>query len=332
MSRISLALAASILLMSCKDDDKATAFTGTTKVTANSVSPPANLPALTAADAKEHLSSLGSSPIDQVSLTSLLLQSSGQEDEEDPATGGPGEEDPATGDSDKPVSDPDPIGTGPSNICFETQVEDLKLKAVGDTISVDSSVDIGSCLATYYKNLGASEVKIEKAAYGFYFETSCAGGDYSAANGKNLKDAEAIFDSDCKSTISNLSSTVFTLKGSITVQGQVIKFDNESTTAISKADGTPCTITLANGVRTENGCVEVTRTVNAIDPAENFFQKSTSNNLTWTEATPGNYFESGSLSVVVNNWKGTITYSGASTPPTYSITDGTSTETGTLVY
>jgi hypothetical protein len=42
------------------------------------------------------------------------------------------------------------------------------------------------------------------------------------------------------------------------------------------------------------------------------------------------WYSAGKYDVVINNWTGSVNYSEDDSPPTYSITDGTETETGTF--
>ncbi|RYZ81286.1 MAG: hypothetical protein EOP04_24285 [Proteobacteria bacterium] len=322
MSRISLALLASVYLMSCKEDDKDTVFSGSAKLAATSVSAPASVPTLTAVDAKLELASFIPSPRISASLTKLL-----QSDDDGAVDDADNDEGDGSSDAPVPTEEEDAVSS-----CLQVQVEGVKLKAYGDTVSFDATLDAAACIASSFKEANATEVKIEKAIISTYLEASCEGKDFSALNGKTLKEAATALEGECEGKITNFESSLSSSKGTITLAGQTIKFDIETTTANSKSDGTACVATIANGVRTENGCVSVEKTVDAIDPTNNSFRKTTSNNLTWNEANPGDYYDSGSFSVVVNNWSGTITYSGATTPPTFSITNGTTTETGTLIY
>lgn len=52
--------------------------------------------------------------------------------------------------------------------------------------------------------------------------------------------------------------------------------------------------------------------------------------LRGTRAGEHPYFKGGSMEVTLQNWTGTMTYSAADTAPTWSMSDGTDTLTGTL--
>lgn len=243
----------------------------------------------------------------------------------------------------KPESD-DPMDNDSS--CVEDTLGALKVEASGDRMTISGSLDLSTCLDGLLGGADASGLDLALTMK-MYVEAQCEGADLSMYDGQSITDiADSARDLDelCDGTfrMRNHLSSHTVLSGSATFSGQTITLDTDTTSAaaLQTADGGPCVRTVSGDeVTYEDSCVETTHEVNTRDrsngtPSEKDGKDGLSVlryvGLRGTRAGEHPYFTGGAMEVTLQSWTGTMTYTDAETAPTWSMSDGTDTRTGTF--
>jgi hypothetical protein len=243
----------------------------------------------------------------------------------------------------RPESD-DP--TEDDSSCVEDALGALKVEASGDRMTISGSLDLSSCLDGLLGGADASGLDLALTMK-MYVEAQCEGADLSMYDGQSIIDiADSARDLDelCDGTfrMRNHLSSRTVLSGSATFSGQTITLDTDTTSAaaLQTTDGGPCVRTVSGDETTfEDGCVETTHEVNTRDRSNGMASEKDGKDgisvlryvgLRGTRAGEHPYFTGGAMEVTLQNWTGTMTYTDAETAPTWSMSDGTETQTGTF--
>ena len=224
--------------------------------------------------------------------------------------------------------------------CLESQGPKAKI-INKETVSFDASIDLAQCL----KNQAGSSTPAD-AASKFEFQVrflqnvTCPGVDFSEFNGKSMKELGA------EDTSSGLPAALESKCGSlpaVQVFGNatvVVKFpglfDMSTKIGIFNKDGGACELTKVDGGFKMNSCLFATYEVTNKTEAEG--QQQEEKNLVLLEAVnvvdstdpTAVWFNGGTLNVTVNNFTGTLSYSGAAIAPTYTLASGSDSVTGQL--
>ena len=230
--------------------------------------------------------------------------------------------------------------------CVEDALGGLKVEASGDRMTISGSLDLSSCLDGLLGGADASGLDLALTMK-MYVEAQCEGEDLSMYDGQSITDiADSARDLDelCDGTfrMRNHLWSHTVLSGSATFSGQTITLDTDTTSAAAlqtTGDG-PCVRTVSGDeVTYEDGCVETTHEVNTRDRSNGMPSEKDGKDgisvlryvgLRGTQAGEHPYFTGGAMEVTLQNWTGTMTYTAAETAPTWSMSDGTDTRTGTF--
>lgn len=242
----------------------------------------------------------------------------------------------------EPESD-DPMDNDAS--CVQDALDALKVKASGDTMTISGGLDLSSCLESLLNGVDASGLSLTLSTK-MYVEAQCEGADLSMYDGlpiTEIADSAAALDELCDGTFRMRehlwSHTV--LQGSASFGGQMFTLDSESTTshALQTPAGEPCVRHVeGDAVSFEDDCVETTHDVNTRDrqndmPSEkdgkDGFTALRYAGLRGTRVGEHPYFTGGAIEITLQNWTGAMTYTDATTAPTWSLTNGADTQTGT---
>lgn len=206
--------------------------------------------------------------------------------------------------------------------CADEALAAMTISTSKDEIIVDGSTDLVACLKRGFS--GPQGVVVNSGNLRYFSYTQCVGtsSNLASLNGRKLIEYNGGFDESCAGTLRYMSN--YSLKISLTsrITGEDIEGNFEVINAESTAENEPCTSTLANGVRSENGCVSISKFVNNVDNSDNFYSKMISRDLTWNNLNPGSYYETGTIEYFANDWTGTYTYVGSANPPTFTASNG----------
>ena len=232
-------------------------------------------------------------------------------------------------------------GGDSKNDCANELINDSKIEAAGDSMSISASIDASECFLD--SGLGAG-LKISFQAR-LFVEARCEGGDLSALNGQSLTDlggGPLDLDPACADALELRfhADGHFKLSGTLDFGGMALMIDSEEEffSTLETAEGGPCQMTKADEeVTYDNGCLERDRKKNLRDK-QNGMASPDEGKITYSElrgvdlvggvADERPYFKSGTKAFKLANWTGVMTYTGENVRPTWTATDGTNTETG----
>lgn len=293
-------------LASCKGDDKTNRLgnTASAKLEASEILPPSDLPLLTADQAKATLNASTYIENDRGSNKTSLLET--------------------------PVAnDGETTEVDLAELCLDQMINEIVIHASQDTLVVDQTFDFRSCLIEKAASKGNITVDITEASASYYILSSCEGADFSSFNGKKLSEAGEIPET-CAGKISYQLTSRSRSQVTVTTDGTPHVYNTETVDSQSLADGSPCEASLTNGLRVENQCISIMKHIDYGTPANTRYTKFESKDLAWADAETGSYYNSGTLSLIVNDWSGTLTYAGRQTLPTFVMTRGEETVNGSI--
>lgn len=236
--------------------------------------------------------------------------------------------------------------------CIETALNAVVANASDHSIAIETTIDIGTCVQQMLAGAFDPDVDatttVDVATLRLAFAAGCPEGDFSAYDGKTLKELEADgLDNICtagssRSFLTNLEMN-FGATTAVKQEGQTatVKQMFRALSATAKSTGGACTDELSGDVWSLDGsCISVNRFINkemtingepfGPQGVEDYVRLAL-NDLKMKNDKESPYFLSGSIDFRVNDWNGKITYTGPTTPPTYSASNGKESATGTLV-
>lgn len=168
----------------------------------------------------------------------------------------------------------------------------------------------------------------------------CKGFDFSGFNGDlgpNEEAEKAVAEQSC-SEAEEFDQDISSSKLTFTVDNQSYTQEKDSKSETADSKGGTCKMTVENGQKTYvEKCIyrEIENTAGeslggSVDDKQ-YYEVSYAEGLKVpASGTSDQWFNDGQVNVVLNNWTVTLTYTNSSTPPSYSATNGTDTETGSL--
>ena len=170
-----------------------------------------------------------------------------------------------------------------------------------------------------------------------YAYIACSDTDLSAYNGKSAWDfVQSNSDLNCSKDKNTriLSNAEVTFD----IKSDTASLTSRSLSGMMAADGKPCPRQFDGTTFKTDGCTEFSKSVSSStfspttggNPTTSSKSTLTLETYSGISGEPGKrYFSSGKFDVTFNAWKGTVNYTGSATAPTYSITDGKQTMSGT---
>lgn len=212
--------------------------------------------------------------------------------------------------------------------CVEERMGALKFSVDGDTLSTGGVIDMADCVD------GTDGISVSSFSISVYLALTCAGGDFSDYDGQSLfastDDEDDFFaeepcDGLTSSLILNMEMAIEMSDGESTLTSN--SFDFLGTDSLGA-----CTETLSGTTFTlANDCVSVSSSSSSFDgQTTSNFARLAYTGITGEGDGSATWFSAGTIAFVLNNWTGTLTFTGSETAPTYEMTDGTSTLSGSL--
>jgi hypothetical protein len=222
-----------------------------------------------------------------------------------------------------------------SDDCISRIVNSIPVKSYDSYIGMGAEADITVCA----QQLFPSNITAAPSILRIAFQWGCDNQDFSSFDGKTYGELAQSEDAVCTSStkIETLLQIKITLAATA---GTKLNYEKQLFIGHATAEGKPCTSSIdGSELKHADGCLFTNRDLNSIykvngtsDPdegAENFTQLETSS-LVSASGSDNVWFKSGTMKATFNNWTGDVTYTNANTAPTYSITNGTETATGSL--
>lgn len=200
--------------------------------------------------------------------------------------------------------------------------------AEGDTMSVDINLDMTECLKKAWSEAGEGvTASVTKAVMSFYIRQTCVGGDLSSFNGKTLDEVESPPECENNKVLMNMTSEMV---ASISGNGQTMDINSSSVNVFGTDANESCLMTKSADGYSQNGCVEIFKTVGPEGSTDNEYTKYTHNDLKWVASPNNSWYTSGNIAVEMNDWSGAVTFRGADINPAYTMEYGAEKINGTL--
>jgi len=242
----------------------------------------------------------------------------------------------------EPASSSTPAGDGTSsgNPVMDTCMEKNQPRVSiidKSTINVDANIDLLQC---FKETAGSSSPSSEGGQFSmrFVFNITCPGADLSDLQGKTLDEVglggndafSAVIESKCKTgdTYKTFGNVYFVMKSDANTRQSneiVAKF------AQFAKDGSACTHTKTAAGYRSNECQSVSYlTVSSPGLSKKDLSIFETSNLLTDLGSNSTWFAGGAYKVTLNNFTGTLTYPGANAAPSYTLSGGGETLTGSL--
>lgn len=230
--------------------------------------------------------------------------------------------------------------------CTNALFEPIKFHSNGKSGYVGGTLNFDACTKGAFSKVSALEVNKISLNFRFLVRIDCSDGDLSSFEGKSYIELTKIAESSfpCHDyTTTQQSTTQTTLAYSYTVSGQKYSQTEESTvySLSAKQDGTPCHLKYDGAnITMEGECVHSSRKIYKIANENNKTSdkegREDVNRFILNAVKQGvsgkpTYYTSGSAGLTVNDWSGSLTYSGADKAPSWTMKKGTQTISDTLI-
>ena len=210
--------------------------------------------------------------------------------------------------------------------CLEDELERLVLSASGDTVSVGGRIDVAQCLSDFLPGLS-----IDNATMSLYFEYRCPGEDLSAFDGIEFSEAlESELDCADVRVLVNLQAEV-SISGdfngrSVVADVRLVSFEGDSTTVGCRLDYAGGVVTGTDGCSSADAIEALRFLIDGEDVSDTFESELSTfemEGVIYNDNDSDLWPLSGTVTVRVNNWNGTVTYTGAATDPAFDFTSDT---------
>ena len=219
--------------------------------------------------------------------------------------------------------------------CITGIMNSIPVKSYGSYIGMGAEADITACAQ---ESFGAT-VTAAPSTLRIAFQWGCDNQDFSSFDGKTYGEIAQSQEEVCTKA-TNIKSLLHVRMILAATRGADFSYEKRLFMGQATAAGQPCTSSFDGTVlKHADGCLFTNRDLDSIykingsaDPkegTEDFSQLETSS-LVSANGSSNVWFQSGKMKATINNWNGEVTYSNSTTAPTYSISNGTETATGTI--
>lgn len=219
--------------------------------------------------------------------------------------------------------------------CITSIMNSIPLKSYGSYIGMGAEADITGCAQESF----GPEVTAAPSTLRIAFQWGCDNQDFSSFDGKTYGELSQSEEAVC-TTATKINSLLHVRMILAAKRGSDFDYEKRLFMGKATATGQPCTSAVDGTVlKHADGCFFTNRDVNSIykvsgasKPEEGFedFSQLETSNLVSANGSTNVWFQSGKMKAILNNWTGEVTYSSATTAPTYSISNGPDTATGTI--
>jgi hypothetical protein len=222
-----------------------------------------------------------------------------------------------------------------SSSACDRLVDSTEVSVIGDKMTVGFEIDFKECRQKDLLAAGISGYTIYEAKMRAYSEMQCEGEDLSAFDGKSFTELEKFEGTFCfKSRSLSHSEVVYKSTGpgpnpkvGSTQEEAPTETDVRTLKITGSSATSGCEVTLEGDVYTQVGsCLDYTLERRKAGQGD-ALHKLVTTGLTYKLADQ--YYRSGKISMDLYGWKGDMTYTGANTPPMWSLTKAGVTKTGT---
>jgi len=241
-----------------------------------------------------------------------------------------------------PTGDGDSDDNDPFEACEKKNQPTIKI-VDGSTINVDANIDILQCLKEQAASSGqagggSQSVDGGQFAMRFVFNITCPGADFSEFQGKKIDEIGLGVDDSLPSPIESKCRALESIKTFVNASF-ILKspetgdkaFEVNMKMAQFTKEGDACTQTKVAAGYQSNGCLTMNYSaVNFGGMIKKNLTVFESSNLLNGASSTATWFAGGAYKVSINNFTGTLTYTGADTAPSYSLTGAGETLTGNL--
>lgn len=222
--------------------------------------------------------------------------------------------------------------------CLESKYN-FVVHASGNKLGYSGEVDLTGCPEDENSS-GRFKTETLSSRIKYFMEFGCDGADFSKYNGKTI--SELVKELDNKDPCPNrtLTTTLTNMRVLSTVRYTVTsqpsyEVDSEITSAQAAPDGKACEEKVANGTIVHGPCIDIdlyrtTQKGGGKDSSSTSFTRAEKVDIVANDDKTSPFFRSGIIKYVHNNWSGQVKYSDANTPPTFTMTGGKDTITGSL--
>ena len=225
--------------------------------------------------------------------------------------------------------------------CLSNTINALPVTAEKSNVKLFAEIDVKDCFAD-----ADSGLTIEPIPLRFLVWQGCKNDDLEKLDGKTIAEVSEEANIGCSSEGSQ--QFIMNLDFKIIAKGEVVKgdvsfpvaYEYRSLSAQQTADGSACTAAMdGDNWVWEDSCFHVSKQGvtqfdvggKTIDDAlVGDFLKLSYAGIAESSSSTASWYVGGRFDVILNDWTGTVTYSGADTPPAYSLVRGETTEDGSL--
>lgn len=218
----------------------------------------------------------------------------------------------------------------PGESCAEKKSDALAYSADKANAVIDATIDLKDCGMLDSQAGATLTYSVAEAKLLQWF--GCKNDDIEDLDGVTIaasQDKDLSF-AYCKSEedVQAMSNLIIDLQGEgKDDDGNTVSAKIKLIQAFQTIDGDPCVATYLDGNWTwSDGCLAVQRII--FNEGE-LFVSATYNGIVESH-DPHPWFEGGFVDLKVNNWTGKVTYAGGNTAPTWEMTDGSTTKSGTV--
>jgi hypothetical protein len=244
-------------------------------------------------------------------------------------------------------------GSGDENedSCFSRKMNSLKVVATSTSIVIGGQIDYTDCMRELYgessdfgKEWTIQEISNISKIYMKFENAGCTGDSLSRYNGMSLIEFQKNTDEIKKMTVCDAAGAFYIINNSKDIfklyamsksdaNNRVISY-RTSRSATMKSDGAPCEHTSDGQTVTWTAdCHIVYQTIPEADDNSSILPSYTEivkkSGLAFNDNGTDIYFTSGVINFNIEGWKGSMTYKGPTTAPSWEAAHGNETATGT---
>lgn len=223
--------------------------------------------------------------------------------------------------------------------CVGKLMNEQKVTSYGAYVGVGVEIDVTQCFKELQKDPATKSLSVMLR---LALQAGCDNQDFTSFDGKTMGEVAALDKSSCQNATQRNQLFNLRLLTKIKSSQDGVEYDGENIAYSVKAtaDGKPCTETVKlNALQITDGCLITERNfwsgmkVNGKPTDKEGTEDFTQLEMVGITSAAGDsnaWYQSGKMKTTLNNWTGDVTYSSTTTPPTYSLTNGSETLTGSL--
>ncbi|MDB2447190.1 hypothetical protein N9W79_01055 [bacterium] len=244
-------------------------------------------------------------------------------------------------DNSPPFVNYNPAGNAPTNACNLELTSNATVKVSGDTATVSTYLSNSSCSDIDAPDVEGEDIR-SKVEFMYFFQITCEGMTLKEKDIDPIRDVQSPEFICTNALVMHQTKVLYKATGTTTVEGESAKYDSQSSITKQKAStsGGPCQVSTSKTASTNKSCivtyVDTTSQNLRLDGAIYKYSGTLWGEFTYSQGLESGkseediWFGSGDISFKINNWTGAMSYTDSITVPSYTATDKTNEESGTL--